>query len=238
MGKIGGIMNISVVIASFNGEKFIKEQLESIICLIEPEDEIIISDDGSSDNTIDIIKNFQKNYNNIYLIAGPKKGIIKNFENGILNAKNDIIFLSDQDDIWNKNKIDKVKICFSQNPDIKLVMHNMSILKENKIIKKNIISYHNGVFRNIMRSCFWGCCMAFKKEFKDEILPFPSIIPAHDQWIGLIAIKTHSAYFLNEDLIVHRIHGNNKTRRVSFINRIIFRLKMVIAYYGFKNKKD
>jgi len=94
---------ISVAIATYNGEKFIQRQLQSILEQLDENAEIIISDDGSSDNTLTVIKNF--NDKRITVLRNPEKGLIKNFENALKHTTGNIIFLADQDDVWVKGKV-------------------------------------------------------------------------------------------------------------------------------------
>lgn len=219
-------MNISIVMATYNGEKYIKEQLESILPQLNEKDELIITDDGSTDGTLSIIDLFLKQTNNINLVRGPGKGVIKNFENGLKLCNNEIILLSDQDDIWKCNKIQTIKEYFKKNDDIMLVLHNMSLQTNDMLQKKSVIRYRKGVFINIVRSCYWGCCMAFRKELLSEVLPFPKSVPAHDQWIGLCAEKLRKADFIEDDLIIHRVHGENKTKKQKIYKRILFRVRL------------
>ncbi|MDE6793421.1 MAG: glycosyltransferase, partial [Muribaculaceae bacterium] len=97
---------VSVCLATYNGELFIKEQIQSIIPELENEDEIIISDDGSTDNTLPIIRNFKDSRIKIF-INKETQGVNNNMENAIRKASGDIIFLSDQDNVWIKGKIEK-----------------------------------------------------------------------------------------------------------------------------------
>ena len=101
-------MSISIAMATYNGEKYIKDQLDSILVQLGKDDEIIISDDKSTDQTTEIIKKYIKEDSRIKLLEGPQKGFVKNFENALLNCSNEIIFLCDQDDIWLENKKEKV----------------------------------------------------------------------------------------------------------------------------------
>lgn len=222
-------MNISVAMATYNGEKYIKEQIESIICQLNDEDELIISDDGSTDRTLDIVNTISEKHKYIKIINGPKKGFMKNFENALNHCENEIVFLSDQDDIWKENKVEVIKKHFEENIDTLLILHNMSLLYEAGTVKKSVINFKKGLLSNIISSCYWGCCIAFKKELMNEILPFPKSVPAHDQWIGLCAERLSGASFIKEDLIMHRIHNNNKTRKQNIYKKIIFRLKLLIS---------
>ena len=125
-------MKISVCMATFNGGKFIREQVMSILPQLGEDDEIIVSDDGSSDETINILNSFQDR--RIKVIANKgRHGIVPNFENALKNSCGDYIFFSDQDDIWN---INKVNTCILALKDADLVVHNSRILFERDCSKE------------------------------------------------------------------------------------------------------
>ncbi|ARD66885.1 glycosyltransferase [Eubacterium limosum] len=228
-------MSISIAMATYNGEKYIKDQLDSILVQLGKDDEIIISDDKSTDQTTEIIKKYIKEDSRIKLLEGPQKGFVKNFENALLNCSNEIIFLCDQDDIWLENKKEKVLETFEKE-EVNLVMHGYNILKNNKI-EKVFQKTHRGVFLNMIDSSYVGCLMAFKTEFIKKYLPFPSGLMAHDQWIGLCAEREKGILFIEDVLIHHRIHNSNQTKKLSLINKILFRVKMIKIYieYFIKN---
>lgn len=226
-------MNISIAMTTYNGEKFIKQQIESILTQINSEDEIIISDDGSTDNTLNIIKDYSNNYPQIKIYKGPKKGTAKNFENAISHCTNEIIFLSDQDDIWEKNKIGELKVIFDGNSNVNIVLHNGIHFYENdkNRSKKIILKYRKGVLSNVIKSNYWGCCMAFRKEFITKYLPFKKNECAHDQLIGLIGEKEKCVFYLDKELIKHRIHLNNVSKsNITVLKKIEFRLKIYGDY--------
>ncbi len=221
-------MKISVCMATYNGEKYIENQLESILTQVSSNDEIIISDDGSNDRTLEIIEKIQKNTNKkIIIINGPQKGVIKNFENAILKSSNDIIFLSDQDDIWSKTKVSEVKKIFSLNEDITLVIHDAKLINENGEIIGKKSKFKKGLIKNIIKNSYIGCCMSFKKS--KYILPFPKNIPMHDSWIGLINEKKGKVYHLEKELFCYRIHGENYTlkNKRSLKNKIKDRINLI-----------
>lgn len=228
--------NISVAIATYNGEKYIKEQLISIIKNLNSDDEIIISDDGSTDSTIDIIKSFKDN--RIKIIAGPKKGIIKNFENAIKHCRGDYIFLSDQDDIWMDNKIEKTMNLFNEENYILIVHDNKMVNSQKEIINNSFFEYRgckNGIINNLIKNSFIGCCMALKKELVSEIIPMPTDIPMHDQWIGLIALLNGKVCFYKEPLILYRRHDSNnssfkKNNLLKMISNRVHLIKNIIKY--------
>lgn len=225
-------MNKSVAMATYNGEKYIEKQLDSILCQISKNDEVIISDDNSKDSTIEIIKKYEELYNNVHLIKGPCRGTVYNFENAIKNCHNEIIFLSDQDDIWMPNKVNKVCNLFLTNSNINLIQHDMEYIGH-KVQSSWIIKLYgikHGIYHNLICSAYIGCGMAFRKSFIDKYIPFPSEIIAHDQWIGICAEHDNSSLFIPDKLITRRMHENNQTHHINLYRRILFRKKMFDAY--------
>ena len=183
--------SISVAIATYNGEKYIEEQLKSILSQLNIDDEIIISDDGSTDNTINIINSM--NDKRIKLIQGPKKGVKQNFANAISNCSGKYIFLSDQDDIWVNNKVDKVLNIFENNK-YDCITHNCYVVNgdNSEIIIDSFFQHRKskkGIVSNMWKNKYLGCCMVFRSDMKKNILPIPNNIEMHDQWIGIICEK-------------------------------------------------
>ena len=223
-------MRISVVMASLNGAKYIKAQIESICRQLAPDDELVVSDDGSADGTVEIVKRMQARYPVIRLIEGPGEGIFRNFENAILHAKGDIIFLADQDDVWKPDKVKTVMDAF-RDADTLLVLHDADLLigEEERAVRL-LRPYGKGVMRNLLRSSYWGCCMAFRRAFLAPYLPFRRTGAAHDQLIGLLSERTGGTVYLPEVLLAHRIHGQNKTRKLGLIGAVRFRIRLLFDY--------
>lgn len=208
---------ISVCLAAFNGALYIKDQIHSILNQIDIDDELIISDNGSKDDTIKIINSF--NDSRIKLINCNKLGIVYNFENAIKNAKGDIIFLSDQDDIWHENKVQIMSELISES-NIKAVVSDCVIVdNSDNIIHKSFFDINNskvGYIQNLYNNSYMGCCMCFKKELLNYILPFPKHIKIHDNFIGLIAQLNGLVIFYSKPLIKHRKHSLNNSTTANF----------------------
>lgn len=205
------LKKISVCMATYNGERFLKKQLESIINQTLKVDEIIISDDGSTDNTLRIIENIQSPI--IKVVRGPRQGVIKNFENSLKISKGDYIFLADQDDIWTLDKVEKTIELLKDND---LVIHNASIIDQNEkiIFDSSFFEIRNskkGLLKNLYKNSYIGCCMAFNRKILNKVLPFPNDIPMHDSWIGLVAELYGKVYFNKEVLFYYRRHEMNVT---------------------------
>ena len=226
-------MKISVCLASYNGAKFITNQISSILNQLNDNDELIISDDGSTDDTLKIINSF--NDDRIVLLNHHKNNtgkvyshylVTSNFENALLRAKGEIIFLSDQDDIWAPNK---VKVCLEKLKKHSLVMTNCSVIDTNNNVVSeslfNSIILPRGISKNIIHPKYHGCCMAFRRDVLVFALPFPKKLILHDSWIGILAEIFGSVTYVDESLVFYRRHLNNS----SFVegesrNSIFFRL--------------
>lgn len=201
---------ISVCLASYNGEKYIKEQIESILIQLQPNDELIISDDCSVDDTIRVIESIVDH--RIKLLINSKKHSFKNptrnFQNCLENATGDYIYLSDQDDIWIEKKIEKMQILLK---DYDLVVSNSILVDEDLNVLEtsffNFFGSGKGILKNVIRGCYFGSCMGFRKSLLDYCLPFPNTKEiGHDLWIGLVGEMTGKVLFYDEPLLLYRRH--------------------------------
>lgn len=224
---------VSIAMAVYNGEKYLNEQIDSIIPQLLPEDEIIISYDNSTDNTLNIIKEYASIDQRIkYYKNQIKPGVVKNFENAVNYCSGEIIFYSDQDDIWMPDKIKKVLSKF-EDPKVTVVIHDTSLTdKELKITHPSTFKLRNGntsIIKNFIRLSYIGCSMAFRSTMLPVILPLPTKIRSHDWWTGTICSCFGKMEMINDSLILHRMHEDNETpkKRPSLkyqleIRRIIF----------------
>lgn len=208
-------MKLSVAMAVFNGEKYVKEQLDSILLQLDGEDEVCISVDPSEDDSYRILCKMSEQDSRIKVGMGLGLGIKKNFEQAIKMCTGDIIFLSDQDDVWKEDKVIRVLECFADEAAM-LVLHDATVMNEDfsRTMIESFFAYKEckpGILNNVMKNSYMGCCMAFRKELVPYILPIPDSVPMHDQWIGLVAEKKGKVIFLPKQLVKYRRHGNNAT---------------------------
>lgn len=236
---------ISVCMASYNGEKFIKEQINSILEQLSENDELIISDDGSTDTTCMIVEEYQDQ--RIKLIHNHNHhGYTANFYNALKVAKGDYIFLSDQDDVWDKDKVNIV-LEYLQNYDF---VHTNAIITDSHLnptcySRNDFYNVKSGFLNNLLRSRYLGCCMAFRKEVLQSIFPVPTYTNRypHDLWIALIASKYFKSVLIKEPLIFYRRHENNSSDGGKGMTGGLFLLLKKICirfyyfYYVFKQKE-
>ncbi len=206
-------MKISVVMAACNGAKYIYEQILSILPQLDSEDELIISLDPSVDATEGIIHSVADS--RIKVISGPGKGVAQNFENALEHATGDVVFLSDQDDVWLPDKVARVKSRFESHPETVLLVHDCTITDEElNPVHSSYFAFHGskpGAAANIFRNSFIGCCMVFRRSLLERTLPFPETVPIHDQWLGVVACLTGKVEFLPEQLLLYRRHEQNQS---------------------------
>ena len=204
---------ISVCIATYNGELFISEQLSSILSQLGDDDEVVISDDQSTDRTLEIIAGFNDPRVKVFSHQRytrhdfPLDCTTHNFQNALQHSRGDIIFLADQDDVWKPNK---VNLCINELRDLDFVICDCLVTDESLNVVKH--SYFSSMHTNLsalsnLGICTWlGCCMAFRRKVLDAALPFPETQVAHDLWLGLVASSKFRCKMIHVPLSYYRRH--------------------------------
>ncbi len=205
---------ISVCMATYNGSLYIKRQLESMLCQLEPVDEVILVDDHSSDATLDVVENIGDERIKIYR-NDCNRGIVRTFEQAIQQASGSVIFLSDQDDIWYPEKVKRFLDVFDERPDVTLVLSDAEIINDaDEVVAESFLKSRGGfspsIWHNITKNKYLGCSMAFRQSVAHRFLPFPKNI-MHDVWIGCVNSIYEPPYFLDMALMGYRRHQHNVT---------------------------
>ena len=219
-------LTCSVAICTHNGAKFVKDQLQSIIAQSKPVDEIVICDDNSSDNTVDIVCELLQSTSIPFIIETNRAplGITKNFEKCIGLCSGDIIFLCDQDDIWVSSKVERMIAVF-ERPTVMVAFSDATAIDDNGSIIYS--SWHNHI--NFMQ-CDWsqrawinclvregqipnGCFMAIRRELVNKCSDFfVGKYQYHDAWLINCAVVFGDCYYLPEQLTLYRLHSNSTTQ--------------------------
>ncbi len=223
-------MKISVALAAYNGEKYIGEQIESILPQLRDGDELIVSDDNPAGKTRSIVDFYTAYDNRVKYVEGEGKGVCKNFENAINHCSGDVVFLCDQDDVWLEGKVEKVLKAIEAGADV--VLHDAQMTDgELNITNESFFALNGskpGFVKNFVKNSYMGCCMAFRADFEKIFMPFPEKLPMHDWWIGLNAELRGKVIFIDEPLIKHRCHGGNVTGgETTAMQKLLWRLQMV-----------
>lgn len=207
-------MTVSVAMAAYNGIEHIEKQLTSILMQLDETDELVVSDDGSTDGTRQLLDELSRKDERVRVLDGPQSGLMNNFAHAIGACRGDWIFLSDQDDEWDMDKKETVLYAV-ENTDALLAMHDARVTdSEGRVLQPSFFKTRGtktGIFKNLWKNSYIGCCMAFSSRLTPYILPFPDGIPMHDQWIGLQAERHGKVVLIDRPLISYRRHGGNVT---------------------------
>lgn len=227
-------MKVSIAMATYNGETYIKEQLDSLKNQTYPVDEVIICDDQSKDSTVSIVKEYIDNNGltnwNIE-VNKENKGFIGNFFGAIKNTTGDVIFMCDQDDVWQKDKVQEMVTYLQEHPHVEALNTAVSLIDEkgepipvkrkrgysnanilHKVVKENETENIDFPFL-VKGNVSPGCTMCITKSLKEKILPFEDLCVAHkfphDWFFNLMAsIDCHTAFY-NKSFTGYRMHENN-----------------------------
>ena len=212
---------ISVVMATYNGTRFLSEQLDSLFAQTRIMDELIIYDDASNDDTLSILRDYQHRYPSIIKIFIQKQrvGYIRNFADALRMSEGEFIFLCDQDDIWSPDKIRYMVTWLSAHPQAACLNSTAEYVNENGSLLKTppqpamvIDEYREISFSEILKhNISMGCTMAFRKEIRDIYLQTSTFTSTHDWEINMIAAMRHGLFYVNQPLIRYRIHDANTT---------------------------
>lgn len=223
---------VTVCMATYNGSSYLREQVRSILRDLSPEDELIISDDGSSDDTCSIVESLGDPRIRLLHNRGHH-GVNGNFSNALSNAGGEYIFLADQDDIWLPGK---KEACVAALKKADLVLHDASLVDKDLKPQNKTLFYElkvkGGVFNNFLRNRFTGCCMAFRRDILTYVLPLPDTASFfHDSWIGLLVSIKGNVAIIPEQLILFRRHGGSNSSaggrsRLSLLRKLSVRASL------------
>ena len=211
---------MSACVAAYQGERYIAQQLRSILEQLSADDEVIVVDDGSTDGTCDAI--FSLRDPRVHVIRNTKNsGVLRAFETALSRSSGEIVFLSDQDDLWLPKKVATVLAVFVADPDLMLVASDAILIDENGAqIGESFYAkrgrFRAGLWSNVLIGKFHGCTMAFRSTLLRGALPFPSGTEVHhDTWIGCVnALMGGKTKYIAEPLVAYRRHSTNVTGRI------------------------
>lgn len=213
---------VDILLATYNGEKYIKEQVESILNQTYENIQIIISDDCSTDNTRQVLKEYENNEKIKIFYQEKNLGYVKNFEFLLKQVKSNLYMLSDQDDVWKKEKVEK-SVEKIESEKLDLVFGDLEVVDENlntlyksynrymHLIHK-IKKYQKDYRLQYLYNCMTGCTIISRKNWIDKVLPFPtnSKYMIHDYWLGLVIALNGKVGYIEEPYILYRQHGKNQ----------------------------
>lgn len=203
----------SVAMAVYNGESYIKEQVDSIIQMMADDDELIISYEASSDNTLEIIRDYEKRDPRVRVVFDAGHSVEENFNNAVKNCDGKYILLSDQDDVWINDKINVMVDFFERNVDCVVLISDGYETDQDLNHRGEMFAINHttpSAIRNFIQGTYLGCQMAFRASIMDKVWPVRTKPPLpHDLWLGVKGARFGRVCLIGDKLILHRLHGNN-----------------------------
>lgn len=228
-------VRVSVCMAAYNGERYIVEQMKSILSQLSEEDELVIVDDASTDRTREYITEVSDSRVHL-LINDRNRGVQTSFERAFLSCSGEFILLSDQDDVWKHEKVSAILDAFKRDPELMLVLSDSAVInEEGKVIANSYYStlpkFTTGIVANIIHCRYHGCSMALRRVLLSDVLPLPRGYDVlHDIWIGMrTRIAQKKTLYLQQPLFLYRRHSSNASHRLSKSRQIKVRIHLVIA---------
>lgn len=207
---------ISVCMAAYNGARHIREQIDSILPELGPNDEVIVVNDCSTDDTAAVVAAIPDS--RIRLIdAERNRGYVATFERALGEARGEFVFLSDQDDVWLPGRVEQM---ISALDGKSMVVSNcrhfdgpLGSFHEIRLRAKDSTHYLRNLLGIVVGyRLHWGCAMAVRRNLLTQALPFPHYMnESHDQWLATVGNINRSIVYMEEDTILHRLHGENLT---------------------------
>ncbi len=209
---------ISVCMATYNGARYLRPQLDSILDQLRPDDELLVQDDGSSDDTLEIIDSYGDP--RILVVENSSNlGVIATFERCLSRARKPIVFLADQDDEWLPGKVDAMVARFADPHVTCVVTEALIVDADNAVTGDSVFAYFHsgpGVLHNFLKNSYLGCCMAVRRDVLAVALPVPRKVRTHDGWIGITADMMGEVVFLPTPYVRYRRHGANLSQMERF----------------------
>jgi glycosyltransferase involved in cell wall biosynthesis len=233
----------SACMAAYNGGAFVEAQLQSILFQLKLEDEVVIVDDGSMDDTLQRVMGIGDE--RIRLLKHERNmGVVATFEDALRSATGNILFLCDDDDLWAPTKTRRFQDAFESRPDVGVVLSRVRMIDEkghpmpdSRINREGRFS--PGFWRNLYINHYQGSAMAIRASLLGRVLPFPTRKSfLHDAWIGTRNdLLGGRVAYLDEDLLFYRRHGNNASRTKSLLQQIHTRVELLLAHvlYAFRS---
>jgi glycosyltransferase involved in cell wall biosynthesis len=204
---------VSVVMSVYNGRDYLHEQVQSVLTQLELQDELIVIDDASTDESMDIIRAF--NSPRIRLFRNDTNlGVRRSFERGLNLAHGEVVFLCDQDDLWLPGKRAAFVQAFAEDPEVTVVVSDAEVIDATGELISHSFMASRGGFSGTVRATVWrnrfmGCAMAVRRPVLKWALPIPPKAPMHDMWLGVIGCLAGRVRYLAVPYVRYRRHGQN-----------------------------
>jgi glycosyltransferase involved in cell wall biosynthesis len=206
-------LKASVCMAVYDGAAFLEPQVESILAQLGDGDELIVVDDASQDDSPGMLKRIGDSRLHVHRNE-RNLGVLATFERALSLSRGEILFLSDQDDVWLPGKMAKALEVFASNPGVTMVASDARLIDEHgRTVNESFFSvrgpFSRGFVRNFVKNKYLGCTLSFRRAMLRYFLPIPRDVPMHDIWFGLLNEIYGKTWFIDEPLVAYRRHRHN-----------------------------
>ena len=228
------MITISVCMATYNGFPYLVRQIESVMAQLGPEDQLVVSDNGSTDATVGYLDSLKDPRVLVLTFPSPKSPV-RNLENALKHATRPVVVLADQDDVWFENRLPLIRRAFHhRNPSLLCFVGDGERIDQSgrTTCRSNLeaLKFRKGFFKNIYRNSYMGCTMSVGRGILKLALPFPRSIPMHDSWIGLLAEQFGTVEVLPEHSYAYRVHrGNLSHKKLDWKTKVRHRTTLTFA---------
>ena len=227
--------SVSVVMAVYNGQRFLRQQVESVLAQLQPGDELIVVDDGSTDGSLAFLDGVDSPA--VRILANPHNlGVAGTFERGLRVATHEYIFLCDQDDVWLPGKRAAFVDAFEKDPKVSVVISDAEVIDAHgRLIAPSFMATRRGfdgsLLGTLWRNRYLGCAMALRRSLLAMALPVPRFAPMHDMWFGALGSIDGRVVYLPQALLRYRRHLGNVTpdSSQSWSRMIRWRAQLAVA---------
>lgn len=224
---------VSVAMATYNGRCYLQPQLDSILASLRADDELVIVDDTSTDGTWAMLQ-AQRDPRIRAVRNAENLGVRRTFERVLALTRHPIVFLADQDDVWEPGKRDAFVAAFDADPGCMVVISDARVIDgEGRVTAESFMATRGGfagsLWSTLVRNRYLGCAMALRRAVIDAGLPIPARAPMHDMWLGAIATRLGRTRYLPEPLLRYRRHADNvsPSRRQSVAKVVRWRIDLL-----------
>ncbi len=229
------VARVSVAMATYNGSRHLDEQLHSLLAALGPEDELVVVDDASTDGTWERLQRFGDA--RLHLHRNPANlGVRGSFQRALSLVRSDVILLADQDDVWERDKRDRLLATFESDPQVMVAVTDACLIDgDGRRFADSFMATRGGfdgsLAGTLVRSRFLGCAMAVRRDVLALALPIPARAPMHDMWLGVVGGALGRVAYVDAPLLRYRRHDGNASpaRSPSRLQAVRWRLDLVVA---------
>ncbi|WP_338415649.1 glycosyltransferase family 2 protein [uncultured Sphaerotilus sp.] len=234
MTSVSQAPSVSVVMATYNGTRYLPQQIRSVLDQLVEADELVIVDDCSRDDTVALIESIGSSRIRLYR-NDRNQGVFHSFERALSLSQGEVVFLCDQDDVWLPGKRQAFVDAFVRDPAALIVLSDAQVIdaQSNVTITSFMATrggFQGSLWSTLARNRYLGCTMALRRSLLHRVVPIPRNVPMHDMWIGALGTIFGHVVYLEKPYLQYRRHGGNVSPSTPQSLWRMLRWRVTLAY--------